>query len=83
MDRAQTSLPYMLLLGAVSFVLMTYLYVVLDPVVTEIVGTSAWQDGSEETMAGRERLLAMWDVALILGLTGIGLTILWASRRGV
>lgn len=76
------SLPYVLLLGTVAIGLSVFLYVVLDPTVSAIVATDAWNSGSQETMAGRERLEAMWSAGLVVVISGVSLSVLWASRRG-
>ena len=82
-DRAQTSLPYVLLLATFALAISAFFYAIFDPVIGAIVDTPQWTDGSAETTAGRQRLLAMWDYALVLMVTAISFTVLWASRRGL
>lgn len=76
------SLPYMLLLATIGLALGIFFWGVNDFLIGEFVALDVWHEGSPETMAGRERMLAMWDHMPIILVTGISLSLLWASRRG-
>lgn len=76
------SLPYVLLLAAVSLGMFAFLYGVLDIIVDAVVQTEVWASGSEETMSGRNRLEAMWSFLPVAIVTGVSVSVLWASRRG-
>lgn len=76
------SLPYVLLLAVISLGLFALLFGVLDSIVDAVVQTEAWTSGSEETMSGRNRLEAMWNFLPAAVVTGVSMSVLWASRRG-
>ena len=78
---APRSLPYLYVLGAIAFVLGVFLWVVFDTVAIEILAHETWEDGGEDVQTGRDRVLSMWDVAIVMMLTSISFSLIIASRR--
>ena len=76
------SLPYVLLLAAVTIGVSVLLWTTIDYAVGELFATAAWGEGSEHADRGHAHLEDLWGWTLALVITSVSLSVIVASRRG-
>lgn len=75
------SFPYMIVIGAVTVLVCSFLFLVFDAGMEVFMSTEMWNSGGERATEGRETYADLWSLGMLFVVTGTGMSVLLAARR--